>query len=224
MSTILQSISSRIAVCIALLLAAAGPVAASTLGISGATLIFGADLNEQLALSAFTSATDLFLEGATPEIVTSGCVADGATGVRCALSGFSALTIVGSNLDDTISLSQVIGLHVFVAAKDGDDIVVGGPGDDVFTCGNGDDVLIGGGGCNRLFGGRGSNVLINGGPSGVEPPDPTPLPHLEPVPEPATLVLVSCGLGATFLRRRRARADDSSTAAAASQTPPRAVR
>ena len=74
--------STRIAVCIALLLAAAGPVSASTIGISGTTLIFGADLNEQLALSAFTSATDLFLEGATPEIVTPGCVADGATGVR----------------------------------------------------------------------------------------------------------------------------------------------
>lgn len=203
MSSILQSISTRIAVCLALLLAAAGPASASTIGISGATLIFGADLDEQLALTAFTSGTDLFLEGAAPEIVTPGCVSSGATEVRCALSGFSALTIVGSNLDDAIALSQVIGLNAFVAAKDGDDIVIGGPGDDVFTGGNGDDVLIGGGGHNLLFGGPGDNVLINGGPGTVEPPDPTPLPHLQPVPEPATLVLVSCGLGAAFLRRRR---------------------
>jgi hypothetical protein len=193
--TILQSTSTRIAICIALLLAAAGPASASTIGIRGATLIFGADLNEQLGLSAFTSAGDLFLEGATPEIATPGCVADGATGVRCALSGFSALTIVGSNLDDAISLSQVIGLNAFVAAKDGDDIVNGGPGDDVITGGNGDDVLIGGGGLNHLFGGRGNNVLIDGGPSGVEPP-----------------LLVSCGLGATFFRRRRPRGDEASTA------------
>jgi hypothetical protein len=39
------------------------------------------------------------------------------------------------------------------------------------------------------------------------------LPHLQPVPEPGTLVLVSCGLGATFWRRRRTRANESSTAA-----------
>jgi hypothetical protein len=211
--TILQSISTRIAVCIALLLAAAGPASASTIGISGTTLIFGADLNEQLALSAFTSATDLFLEGATPEIVTPGCVADGATGVRCALSGFSALTIVGSDLDDAISLSDVFGLDAFVAAKDGNDIVGGGHGDDILKGGNGDDVLIGGPGFNLLFGGPGDNVLIDGGPGNVEPPDPTALPHLQPVPEPGTLVLVSCGLGATFLRRRRTRANESSTAA-----------
>ena len=105
-------------------------------------------------------------------------------------------------------MSQVIGLDAFVAAKDGDDIVIGGSGNDVITGGNGDDVLIGGGGFNQLFGGRGNNVLIDGGSSGVEPPDPTPLPHLQPVPEPATLVLVSCGLGATFLRRRRPRGDE----------------
>jgi hypothetical protein len=49
---------------------------ASTIGISGTTLIFGADPDEQLALSGLTSATDLFLDGANPEIVTPGCVAD----------------------------------------------------------------------------------------------------------------------------------------------------
>jgi hypothetical protein len=203
---VFRSIAVRTVVSVAVLLAAAGSASAGTIGISGTELIFGADADEQLALTGSTSAADLFLDGATFEIVTPGCVANGLNGVRCALAGFSALTIVGSNLDDAISLGQIVGLGVFVAARDGDDIVVGGHGNDTITGGNGDDVLIGGGGVDHLFGGRGNNILLGGGPSGnVDPPDPVALPHLQPVPEPATMTLVGLGLGAAALRRRRSR-------------------
>lgn len=189
---------------VAVFLAAAGSASAGTIGISGSTLVFGADDDEQLALSGATSGTDLFLDGATFEIVTPGCVANGANGVRCALAGFSTLTVVGSNLDDAIALGQIFGLDVFVAARDGDDIVVGGHGNDTITGGNGDDTLIGGGGLDRLFGGLGNNLLIGGGPTGdVDPPDPVALPHLQTVPEPATMMLMSLGLGVSAVRRRR---------------------
>ncbi len=102
---------------------AVAPASAGTIGISDTTLIFGADPAEQLGLTGFTSATDLFLDGAVFNIVTPGCFANGANGVRCPLAGFETLTIVGSELDDVVSLSGVSGLNVFVAAKDGDDVV-----------------------------------------------------------------------------------------------------
>jgi len=186
----------------AMSLAVAAPASAGTIGISGTTLIFGADLDEALGLTGSTSGTDLFLNGAIFNIVTAGCFANGTNGVRCALDGFATLTVVGSQLDDAIDLSGIIGVNVFVAAKDGNDIVVGGTGDDVLTGGNGDDILIGGPGADALFGGPGDNVLLDGGGGGIEPPDPTPLP-LQAVPEPATMLLLGMGLGASVVRRRR---------------------
>jgi Ca2+-binding RTX toxin-like protein len=183
-------------------MAVAAPASAGTIGISGTTLVFGADPDEQLGLMGLTSGTDLFLNGAIFNIVTPGCVANGANGVRCPLAGFTTLTIIGSQLDDAIDLSGISGVNAFVAAKDGNDVVVGGHGDDVLTGGKGDDVLIGGPGADSLFGGPGNNVLLDGGGGGtIEPPDPEPLP-LQTVPEPATILLVGLGLGAFIVGRR----------------------
>jgi Ca2+-binding RTX toxin-like protein len=183
-------------------MAVAAPASAGTIGISGSTLIFGADPDEQLGLTGSTSSTDLFLNGAIFDIVTPGCFANGANSVRCPLAGFTTLTIVGSLLDDAIELSGITGVNVFVAAKDGDDIVIGGRGDDVITGGKGDDVLNGGPGADSLFGGPGDNILLDGGGSlRIEPPDPEPLPA-QAVPEPATMLLLGLGLGASVVRKR----------------------
>src|SRR5262245_27345683 len=132
------------AVC-AVSIATAAPASAGTIGISNSTLIFGADPGEQIGLSASTTPTDLLLTGATFDILTPGCVANGANGVKCALGGFSDVIIIGSELDDAVTLSGVtIALNFFVTTKDGDDILVGGAGDDILKGGNGDDVLIAG--------------------------------------------------------------------------------
>ena len=184
--------------------AAAVPVFAGTIGISNSTLIFGADLGEQIALSASTTATDLVLTGPAFDILTPGCVPNGADSVTCALSGFTNVIIIGSALDDVVTLSGVtIALDFFVTTKDGDDILIGGAGDDILKGGNGDDILIAGPlpGHDHLFGGSGNNVIIGPSFGGIdEPPDPEPL---RPVPEPATLMLVGLGLGASAMRTRR---------------------
>jgi Ca2+-binding RTX toxin-like protein len=188
-----------------LFIAIAVPASAGTIGISNSTLIFGADLGEQIAISASTTPTDLLLSGATFDILTPGCFANGADSVTCALSGFTNVIIIGSALDDVVTLSGVtIALDFFVTTKDGDDILIGGAGNDILKGGNGDDILIAGPlpGHDHLFGGPGNNVIIGPSFGGIdEPPDPEPL--LRPVPEPTTLILLGLGLGASSLRARR---------------------
>jgi Ca2+-binding RTX toxin-like protein len=132
--------------------------------------------------------------------------------------GFATLTVIGSNGDDVIDLGGITGVNVFIAAKAGDDVLLGGNGDDILSGGDGDDILIDNVGADQLFGGAGddvllggpgaklsggpgSNVLIGGTPFTDDPPlDPAPLQR---VPEPATMLLLATGAAAIATRRRR---------------------
>ncbi len=221
--------------CVATLLIALGPLAsraaADTIGISGGTLIYGPEGVEALSLLGSIDGTDLVVTGTTAglAIVTPGCVADGATSVRCALAGFSVFEIIGSIFDDIIDMTAV-SVDLIVWGNGGDDVIIGGSGDDVLFGGIGDDVVMGGdgddvlfgepgddvllgdGGDDVLLGGAGNDVLIGGDGDNViiqgdnenEPASqsPSPLPRPRDVPEPGTSLLLLSGAVSAFVARR----------------------
>jgi Ca2+-binding RTX toxin-like protein len=181
---------------------AAAPSSAATIGISGATLIAGADPLEQFTLTASIVGTDLLLVGTPLEIVTPGCTLDAIDRVRCALAGFASVTLIGGDLDDLFDLTAIGALEVFVAAKGGDDVLLGGDGPEILSGGPGDDVFVGGSILNIIFTGDGADVVIGGRRSFDDPPpDPTPLPS-PTVPEPGLLLLAGSAFGAGVVQRR----------------------
>lgn len=183
--------------------AIAAPVSAGTIGIKGTTLIVGADPFEQIVLVASTSGADLVLTGEPFQIVTPGCRADDPQTIRCALSGFTALTIIGSQLDDVVNVSAIGALNVFVATKDGNDIILGGNGDEVLSAGNGDDIVFGNSVKNVIFSGPGNDLVIGCCRSNdPAPPDPEPL-KAQPMSESSTMIFVGLGLAACVLTQRR---------------------
>lgn len=187
------------------LFAAAPPATAGTIGISGTTLIAGAEpADGDIALAGFISGTDLVLEGVDFALVTPGCTG-GPGPVSCALSAFTSLVIIGGNGDDAIDLSAIFGqaFDITVLGGEGNDVLLGSAGDDVIFGGAGDDILVGGDGFDLLSGGPGDNTLIDDG-HGDPGPEPiiAPLPR-QSVPAPGGLSLFAGALGALASARRK---------------------
>ena len=177
------------------------PAAGGTIGISGTTLIAGAEPGDgPMGLAGFLSGSDLQLVGFDFPAVTPGCSAGPAV-VTCALSGFTSLVIIGGSGDDAIDLSGLDG-HAFAVT------VLGGAGNDVLIGSTGDDVMFGGAGDDLLFGGTGFDLLSGDPPLVFEgegtpgpEPDVAPLPRGQEVPTPGGLALLMAGLAALGMTR-----------------------
>jgi len=190
------------------------PAYADTIGISGGTLIVGAEPGDGNQVFAPTIAgSDLVLPNLNAAIVTPGCTNLG-TSIVCPLAGFQDVVILGGDGDDVINLSGISGLTFSITALGGagDDVLIGTPGNVKLFGGAGNDVLTVMPG-NCFSRGSGTDVVLGAGcDAGLEPAF-APLPReVVPTPEPDGLVLLGSGLvGLAAMTSRKKRRILSST-------------
>ena len=87
---------------------------------------------------------------------------DGTVWDKATIDAMVAPKIVGTDTDDTITLTSE---HSALYGLDGNDTLKGGVNNDYLYGGNGDDILISNGGSDRLYGEAGNDTLIFGGNS-----------------------------------------------------------
>jgi PKD repeat protein len=73
------------------------------------------------------------------------------------------IVVYGQEGDDSITISQRIGLTAELYGGDGNDTLTGGGGDNILVGGAGNDTLYGGSGRNLLISGAGNGLVIGGG-------------------------------------------------------------
>ena len=77
-------------------------------------------------------------------------------------SGINKISILGTSHNDTILVQDTINKPVWIAGRDGDDILQGGSSNDEIYGEQGHDTLLGGGGNDKLSGYDGDDVLSGG--------------------------------------------------------------
>jgi hypothetical protein len=146
-----------------LLLCAAAPAAsASSVRLSGGTLVYDAAPGE-------TNLMDVTRAGGVLRITDPGATIDAHVGCQrrgphfatCRGAGVDAIFVNAGDGDDSVALDG-LSLPATLVGGDGNDRLVGGAGPDTLDGGAGDDTLQGGGGDDHLDGGDG-NDSMNGG-------------------------------------------------------------
>ena len=178
------------------------PARAGTIGISGGTLIVGAEPGDgNLLFDPIIDGLDIVFPDLNFDIVTPGCTGVGT--ISCALAGFQDLVILGGDGDDVIQLSGLAGSTFPITGLGGrgDDVLVGTPGNVKLFGGPGDDVLTLFTG-NCFSRGTGADVVIGGGCNAGPDPSIAPLPRpTADTPEPGGLLLAATGLAVLALMR-----------------------
>ncbi len=142
-------------VCALVLLAAGGAAHASTVSVSGTTVLYVASSGESNVLTFSTIGNDVIVDDSVTITAGAGCT-QGAdtTNATCSGTGLSRIDANTDDLDDTVSVSGAISLTLFA-----------GPGDDTITGSGGNDALYGEAGIDTINGGDGGD-LIDGGADG----------------------------------------------------------
>jgi hypothetical protein len=179
------------------------PASAGTIGISGGTLIVGAEPGDgNLVFDPTIDGLDIVFSDLNFDIVTPGCTGVGT--ISCLLADFQDLVILGGDGDDVIQLSGLSGVTFAITGLGGrgDDVLVGTPGHVNLFGGPGDDVLTLFAG-NCFSRGTGADVVIGGGCNAGPEPSIAPLPRpTADTPEPGGLLLAATWLAALALTRR----------------------
>lgn len=188
---------------------AAAPASAGTIGISGNTLVIGAEASDAgmtLIGSMLGSDFGLLVLGGMFDVVTPGSCSGGPTDITCALAGVTSLRVLGTDGDETFAFTGVTLAATFVGGS-GNDTILGTDGNDIIHGGLGFDTLLGGLGTDAFFTDaedtppfleQGESIQADFDP-GFEPlPRPT-----GSVPEPGSALLLLAGLGAAGATRYR---------------------
>ena len=192
-----------VALLASLMIMAAVPASAGTIGISNEILIVGtepADGNQVFA--PIIDGADLVFPDLDFDIVTAGCTGLGS--VACPLAGFQQLVILGGAGDDVIQLSGLSGFTFAITALGGpgDDVLVGTPGNVKLFGGPGDDVLTVFAG-NCFSRGTGLDVVLGAGCDAGAEPAFSPLPReTAATPEPGGIWLAATALVILAVTRR----------------------
>jgi Ca2+-binding RTX toxin-like protein len=187
---------------------AAAPATAGTIGVSGGTLVIGAestDAGATLIGSMLGSDFGLQVLGGMFDAVTAEC-SGSPTDITCALSGVTSIRVIGTDGDETFVFTGVTVAATF-AGGSGNDTILGTAAGDTVHGGLGFDTLLGQEGIDSYFADADDSVPF------VEPgelvqadfdPGFVPLPRpTSPVPEPGSMLLLLAGLGAAVLANLR---------------------
>ena len=202
------------------MIALAVPASADTIGISGGTLIVGAEPGDgNQVFAPVIDGLNLVFPNLDADIVTPGC--SGLGSITCPLAGFQELAILGGDNDDVINLSGISGLNFEITALGGpgNDLLIGTPGNVKLFAGPGDDVVISMPG-NCFSRGTGNDVVLGAGCDAGPEPVIAPLPRqTAATPEPDGLLLIGTALvGLAITSRMYSRGRRSETSAMPQQS------
>ena len=161
---------------------------ASSVSVSGTTVVYVAAVGEANVLAFATVGNDVVIDDSVAITPGVGCVqgAD-STIATCTGTGLSRIDADSGDMDDTVSVSGAISITLragsgddtvsgsdgndslhgeagtdAINGRDGGDLIDGGSGDDVLRGQDGDDVLLGGTGDDQLEGDDGIDSLDGG--------------------------------------------------------------
>lgn len=143
---------------------------ASSVSVSGTTVVYVAGVGESNVLTFSTVGNDVVVDDSETLTPGAGCAqGSDATIAICSGAGLSRVDADSGDMDDTVSITGTISMTL--RAGDGDDTITGSPGNDALygeagidtiNSGDGGDIVDGGDGDDVLRGQDGDDTLLGG--------------------------------------------------------------